>query len=66
MAAAASRPTSTPQPVPARKDARRPWRRAMAPVGRMQAAMPTTKMEMGRVERVLAGASMSPTIAPVA
>ena len=66
MAAAASNPTSTPQAVPARNAARLPWRRAMAPTGMMQAAMPTTKMEMGSVASALSGASMSPTIAPVA
>ena len=32
----------------------------------MQAAMPTTKIEMGKVASALSGASMSPTIAPVA
>src|SRR3546814_11426561 len=64
-AAAASNPTSTPQAVPARNAVRLPWRRAMAPMGRMQADMPTTKMEMGSGARALFGASMSPTLAPV-
>src|SRR5690625_1232368 len=38
----------------------------MAPAGRMQAAMPTTKMEMGRVARALLAASSCPRMAPVA
>ena len=63
---AASRPTSTPQTVPAMNAARRPWRRAIAPAGRMQAAMPTTKIDSGSVARALSGASRSPTMAPVA
>jgi hypothetical protein len=38
----------------------------MAPAGRVQAAIPTTKTEMGSVASALLGASMSPTMAPVA
>lgn len=56
----------TPEPVPARKDARRPQRRAMAPEGSVQAAMPTTKMEIGSVASTGRGASVAPTMAPVA
>src|SRR3546814_12070905 len=42
-AIAASTPTSTPQPVPARQAARRPCRRAMAPAGKIHPALPTKK-----------------------
>jgi hypothetical protein len=38
----------------------------MTPAGKVQAAIPTTKMEMGRVASALLGASMLPTMAPVA
>src|SRR5919112_2452125 len=61
----ANNPTRTPDPVPVRKAARRPWRRAMAPAGRVQAAMPTTKIEIGRVASAWLGARMLSTIAPV-
>src|SRR3546814_13101100 len=57
-ASAASKPTSTPQPAPARNAMRRPYRRAIAPAGSMQAAMPTTKMEIGKVSSALSGASI--------
>lgn len=38
----------------------------MAPAGKVQAAMPTTKTEMGSVASAPLGASVLPTIAPVA
>jgi hypothetical protein len=38
----------------------------MAPTGRMQAAIPTTKMEMGSVANMGDGASLSPTMDAVA
>jgi len=38
----------------------------MAPAGSVQAAMPTTKIEIGRVASAGLGASVFPTIAPVA
>jgi len=46
--------------------ARRPYRRVMAPTGKMQAAMPTTKIEMGSVASTGSGASLSPMMALVA
>jgi len=62
----ANRPATTPAAVPARKAARRPWRCAIRPAGRVQAAMPITKTEIGRVASAGLGASMLPMIAPVA
>src|SRR5690606_35138830 len=38
----------------------------MAPAGKMQAAIPTTKIEIGNVAKDLLGASMWPTMDPVA
>ena len=65
-AAIAGMPVSTPAPVPVRNAARRPRRRAKAPIGKMHAAMPTTKIEMGSVANAGEDESMSPTMAPVA
>jgi hypothetical protein len=38
----------------------------MPPTGSVQLAMPTTKIEIGRVASALSGASVLPTTAPVA
>ena len=38
----------------------------MIPAGRMQAAIPTTKTEIGKVANEAFGASMCPTMEPVA
>ena len=62
----ASSPVSTPAALPTMKAARRPCRRVIAPTGRMQAAMPTTKMEIGKVASNGVGANWAPTMAPVA
>ncbi|MEY9573339.1 hypothetical protein ABIE88_000915 [Bradyrhizobium diazoefficiens] len=66
MANEPSRPVSAPRPVPMTKAARRPKRREIAPVGSVPAARPTTYIEIGTVANDMSGASVAPTIAPVA
>ena len=65
MASEASRLTAMPALVPRVKTALRPRRRAMAPAGRVATAVPTTKIETGRVASPGEGARIEPTIAPV-
>ena len=60
------RPVSVPRPVPMTKATRRPKRREIAPVGSVPAASPTTYIEIGTVATEMSGASVAPTIAPVA
>src|SRR6267142_2337529 len=66
MANAPSRPVSTPQPVPMMKATRRPYAREIAPVGSVPAAKPSTYIESGTVASEMDGASVAPTIEPVA
>jgi hypothetical protein len=62
----ASRPVTTPQPVPMIKATRRPKAREIAPVGSVPAARPSTYIESGTVASEMLGASVAPTIEPVA
>src|SRR5215210_813191 len=48
------------------KATRRPWAREMAPVGSVPAASPSTNIESGTVASEISGASVAPTIDPVA
>src|SRR6185312_14557083 len=48
------------------KATRRPWRREIAPVGSVPAASPSTYIESGTVASEMFGASVAPTIEPVA
>src|SRR3954451_14486656 len=48
------------------KATRRPKRREIAPVGSVPAARPTTYIDIGTVANDTSGASVAPTIAPVA
>src|SRR5439155_1692929 len=48
------------------KATRRPKRREIAPVGSVPAARPSTYIEIGTVANETSGASVAPTIAPVA
>src|SRR3954447_8435141 len=66
MAKEPSRPVSVPQPVPMMKPTRRPKRRAIAPVGSVPAASPSTYIESGTVAKDMSGASVAPTMEPVA
>src|SRR4030081_2017694 len=66
MANDASRPVKTPQPVPMMEATRRPEAREMAPVGNVPAASPTTNIESGTVASDISGASVAPTMDPVA
>src|SRR3546814_9525396 len=51
-ASAASKPTSTPQPAPARNAMRRPYRRAIAPAGSMQARSDEHTYELQSLMRI--------------
>src|ERR1700761_95816 len=66
MAKAPSRPVRMPQPVPMMKAMRRPQAREIMPVGNVPAARPATYIEIGTVASETLGASVAPTIEPVA
>ena len=55
-----------PDMAPVRNAARRPYRLAIHPTGSVPVAMPTTKIEMGKVASPLSGARTEPTMAAVA
>jgi hypothetical protein len=55
-----------PANAPVRNAARRPNFLAIHPTGKVPAAIPTTKIEIGNVARPLSGARTEPTIAAVA
>ncbi len=66
MAKAATSPHSMPQLEPAMNATRRPYRREIAPVGNVPAASPITNIDNGSVASAGLGASVTPTIEPVA
>ena len=55
-----------PANAPVKKAVRRPNFFAIHPTGKVPAAIPTTKIEIGNVARPLSGASTDPTMAAVA
>ncbi|MGY3295223.1 hypothetical protein ACVWWG_002552 [Bradyrhizobium sp. LB7.2] len=57
---------SVPRPVPMMNAQRRPKRREIAPVGKVPAASPSTYIDSGTVASDMSGASVAPTIEPVA
>src|SRR5947208_7013805 len=66
MASAPNAPVSTPKPVPMKKATRLPQAREIQPVGSVPAASPSTYIESGTVASEMFGASVAPTIEPVA